>query len=68
MNVALMSRQTQHGMLYQIMQYDGRSGFTHVAPGRFFTEKNALIYCHEHNHNVVAIGDMWECLHAKKWR
>ena len=46
---------------YQIMRRNG-SGFTHVFPGVTFTLDEAQNVCREYGFNVVATGDMWQCL------
>ena len=46
---------------YQIMRR-AESGFIHVFPGVVFTLDEARDICREHNFNVVATGDFWQCL------
>ena len=46
---------------YQIMRR-AESGFIHVFPGVTFTLDEARDVCREHNFNVVATGDFWQCL------
>ena len=46
---------------WQIMKRNG-NGFIHVFPGVTFTLDEAQSVCAEHNFNVVATGDFWQCL------
>ena len=38
------------------------SGFIHVFPGVTFTLEDARNACREHGLDVIATGDMWQCL------
>ena len=46
---------------WQIMKRT-RSGFNHVFPGVLFTLDEARDACRKHGFNVIATGDMWQCL------
>ena len=46
---------------YQIMRR-ANSGFYHVRPSVLFTLDEAKAECEKCNYNVIAVGNMWECL------
>lgn len=46
---------------YQVM-IPTRFGFNHVFAGKLFTLEEAKEICTTNGYNVIAIGDLWECL------
>lgn len=61
MNVCIINRELNRDKQYQIMTKCG-TGFNHVYPGKLFTLEQAKTICNENNFNIIAIGDIWQCL------
>ena len=61
MNVVIIDRELNREKKYQIM-YQSGCGFDHVIPGNLFTLEQAKEICKDNNLNIVAIGDIWECI------
>ena len=61
MNVCIINQELNRDKQYQIMTKCG-NGFNHVYPGKLFTLEQAKAICKENNFNIIAIGDIWQCL------
>lgn len=61
MNVYIINRELNREKQYQIMTKCS-FGFNHVYPGKLFTLEQAHTVCCENGFNVIATGNVWQCL------
>lgn len=61
MNVCIVDQNLRREARFQIM-INRNDTFYHVFPGKLFTLEAAKQICNDNGYNIIAIGDIWQCL------